>query len=187
MNIEKIAVCVVMFFSSLGGPIQKQDVLMSDYVNLHTELIDIADIGEIDKSKTSILYSESEEAPSDEEEKVEEVKEVEEEENVYLQTSYASPNGLQVLIDGSEFDLRNMGCIDMYGLHYTYYSSNVLYHYRTPEWIACDDGLYRTTDGYIVVASSDYTQETIIDTPFGKGIVLDCGCASGTVDIYVNF
>ena len=71
---------------------------------------------------------------------------------------------------------------------YTWYSSNAAYHYRTPEWTAGSDGVYRDSEGYVVVASSDYSQGTVIeDTPFGPAKVYDTGCASGTLDIYTNY
>ena len=71
---------------------------------------------------------------------------------------------------------------------YTWYSSNAAYHYRTPEWSAGSDGVYRDSEGYVVVASSDYAQGTVIeDTPFGAVKVYDTGCASGTLDVYTNY
>lgn len=71
---------------------------------------------------------------------------------------------------------------------YTWYSSNAAYHYRTPEWTAGSDGVYRDSEGYVVVASSDYAQGTVIEnTPFGAVKVYDTGCASGTLDIYTNY
>ena len=71
---------------------------------------------------------------------------------------------------------------------YTWYSSNALYHYRTPEWTAGSDGIYRDAEGYVVVASSDHPQGTVIEsTPFGAAKVYDSGCASGTLDVYTNF
>ena len=71
---------------------------------------------------------------------------------------------------------------------YTWYSSNVLYHYRTPEWTAGSDGIYRDAEGYVVVASSDLPQGTVVEgTPFGACKVYDSGCASGTLDVYTNF
>lgn len=71
---------------------------------------------------------------------------------------------------------------------YTWYSSNDAYHYQTPEWSAGSDGIYRDSEGYVVVASSDYAQGTVIDdTPFGPAKVYDTGCASGTLDVYTNF
>lgn len=71
---------------------------------------------------------------------------------------------------------------------YTWYSSNAAYHYRTPEWTAGSDGIYRDSEGYVVVASSDHAQGTVINnTPFGPAKVYDTGCASGTLDVYTNF
>lgn len=71
---------------------------------------------------------------------------------------------------------------------YTWYSSSAAYHYRTPEWTAGSDGVYRDSEGYVVVASSDHAQGTVIeDTPFGPAKVYDTGCASGTLDIYTNY
>ena len=71
---------------------------------------------------------------------------------------------------------------------YTWYSSNVLRHYRTDEWTAGADGIYRDDDGYVVVASSDLPQDTVVEgTPFGACKVYDSGCASGTLDVYTNF
>ena len=72
-------------------------------------------------------------------------------------------------------------------VRYTYYSSNVAYHYQTSQWTANADGMYTTSDGYIVVASSDYDLGTIVETPWGQGQVLDTGCSSGTIDIYTNY
>ena len=88
---------------------------------------------------------------------------------------------------GNSGSFKSQGVIYQNGIRYTYYSSNVLYHYRTPEWTAGSDGIYRDSAGYIVVASSDHSQGSVVSTPFGAGKVYDSGCASGTIDIYVNF
>lgn len=69
----------------------------------------------------------------------------------------------------------------------TYYSSNVLYHYRTPEWTLDDEGFWRTDEGYYVVAASDMEQGTTFEGSKGTCIVLDCGCAPGITDYYVNW
>lgn len=66
----------------------------------------------------------------------------------------------------------------------TYYSSNALWHYNTDNWELGSDGVYRTQDGYVVVAASDLPQGSYVDTSFGKGQVLDSGCAPGVSDIY---
>ena len=88
---------------------------------------------------------------------------------------------------GNSGSFQSQGVIYQNGIRYTYYSSNVLYHYRTPEWNAGSDGIYRDSAGYIVVASSDHSQGSVVSTPFGAGKVYDSGCASGTIDIYTNF
>lgn len=88
---------------------------------------------------------------------------------------------------GSSGDFKSQGVIYEDGIRYTYYSSNVLYHYRTPEWTAESDNIYRDSDGYVVVASNDHAQGDVVSTPFGEGRVYDSGCASGTIDIYTNF
>lgn len=88
---------------------------------------------------------------------------------------------------GDSGSFKSQGVIYQNGIRYTYYSSNVLYHYRTPEWNAGSDGIYRDSAGYIVVASSDHSQGSVVSTPFGAGKVYDSGCASGTIDIYTNF
>ena len=88
---------------------------------------------------------------------------------------------------GNSGSCKSQGVIYQNGIRYTYYSSNVLYHYRTPEWNAGSDGIYRDSAGYIIVASSDHSQGSVVSTPFGAGKVYDSGCASGTIDIYTNF
>ncbi len=85
-------------------------------------------------------------------------------------------------------NFKVQGVINDGTYRYTYYSSKVLYHYRTSEWTAGADGIYRDSDGYVVVASSDNPEGTVITgTPFGDVKVYDCGCPSGTLDVYVNW
>lgn len=67
----------------------------------------------------------------------------------------------------------------------TYYSSNVLYHYRTPEWTLDEEGFWRTEEGYYVVAASDMEQGTTFEGSKGTCIVLDSGCNAGVTDYYV--
>lgn len=69
----------------------------------------------------------------------------------------------------------------------TYYSSQVLYHYRTPEWTLDEEGFYRTEEGYYVVAASDMEQGTIFEGSKGMCIVLDTGCVPGVTDYYTNW
>lgn len=67
----------------------------------------------------------------------------------------------------------------------TYYSSNVLYHYRTSEWTLDSEGFYRDSDGYYVVAASDMEQGETFTGSKGECKVYDCGCSDGVTDYYV--
>ena len=67
----------------------------------------------------------------------------------------------------------------------TFYSSQVLYHYRTNEWTLDSEGFYRTEEGYYVVAASDMEQGATFEGSKGTCIVLDTGCNEGVTDYYV--
>ena len=67
----------------------------------------------------------------------------------------------------------------------TYYSSNVLYHYRT--WTLDDEGFWRDSDGYYVVAASDIEHGETFTGSKGECKVYDCGCNEGVTDYYVNW
>ena len=69
----------------------------------------------------------------------------------------------------------------------TWYSSNVAYHYRTSEWSTDDEGYYRDSDRYYVVASDDYAEGSVIETSKGQAKVYDSGTDSGNVDFYVDW
>lgn len=69
----------------------------------------------------------------------------------------------------------------------TYYSSRVLYHYRTSEWSVDSEGWYRDSDGNYVVAASDMAQGTTFEGSKGTCKVYDSGCAAGTTDYYCAF
>lgn len=89
--------------------------------------------------------------------------------------------------EGGEIDFMQQGVIYDGGIRFTWYSSNTCWHYRTDEWTAGDDGIYRDSEGYVVVASDDDMQGDVVSTPFGEGRVYDSGCGSGTIDVYTNF
>ena len=69
----------------------------------------------------------------------------------------------------------------------TFYSSSVLWHYRTNEWTADSEGFYRDSEGRYVVAASDMPQGTVFEGSKGECIVLDSGCAEGVTDYYVDW
>lgn len=113
--------------------------------------------------------------------------------DAYVTDQYDSPAygnssyGFSYSSGSSYPDLYTAGVIYDNGYRYTYYSSNVLWHYRTNEWSAGSDGIYRDANGNVIVASSDHPQGSIVSTPYGSGIVQDSGCASGTLDIYTSW
>lgn len=99
------------------------------------------------------------------------------------QTNYSSSSSNSYVSNGS--GLTKSGGVNYYnGRKETWYSSNTLYHYKTSEWTLGSDGVYRTSDGYVVVAASDLPQGSLVETSLGTGKVLDSGCAPGTSDIY---
>lgn len=78
------------------------------------------------------------------------------------------------------------------GYKFTYYSSRVLYHYRTPEWRLDNNGCYRAWNGsqwcFVISMNSSYGyMGQTIQFDFGPCIVLDSGCAQGVVDLYVKW
>lgn len=102
----------------------------------------------------------------------------------YSSYSYESGSGYE----GSGGGLTMSQGVNNYnGRRETWYSSNVLYHYRTGEWTPDSNGVYRDSDGYVVVAASDLPQGSTVETSHGTGKVYDSGCAAGTTDIYTNW
>ncbi|MCC8141470.1 MAG: hypothetical protein LIO56_02905 [Lachnospiraceae bacterium] len=84
---------------------------------------------------------------------------------------------------------RSKGVVYYNGHKETWYSERVLPGggLNIPGRHTDEQGLVRDGDGYICVASSDYPKGTIVETSLGTGKVYDCGCASGTIDIYTNW
>ena len=88
-----------------------------------------------------------------------------------------NPDGLNSFVGVIEYD----------GRRETAYSSNVLYHYRTSEWTADEQGFYHDSEGRYVVAASDMEQGTVFQGSMGECIVLDSGCDAGVTDYYTNW
>lgn len=94
---------------------------------------------------------------------------------------------------GGQYYSNGSGLTQQSGVNYydgrreTYYSSNVLYHYRTPEWTVDSEGFYRDSAGRYVVAASDMPQGSVFQGSKGECIVADSGCAANTTDYYVNW
>ena len=91
--------------------------------------------------------------------------------------SYANGSGLT----------RSAGVNNYNGRRETYYSSNVLYHYRTGEWTQDSEGFWRDSDGYYVVAAGDMAQGSTFAGSKGDCKVYDSGCAAGTTDYYTGW
>lgn len=72
----------------------------------------------------------------------------------------------------------------------TYYSSNVLHHYRTDEWTVDADGFYRTDEGYYVVGVTygDYELGDTFEGGKGTCYVADFGWTDEPItDYYTNW
>lgn len=84
--------------------------------------------------------------------------------------------------------LMNMGVVYDGGWRYTWYSEKVLpgSGLNIPgRW--SDGNFVRDGEGYICVASEDFAKGTVLETPWGTAKVYDCGCAHGTIDMYVSW
>lgn len=108
------------------------------------------------------------------------------EEAYYYEPTYYAPtySGVQGNPDGLN---SFVGVIEYDGRRETAYSSNVLYHYRTSEWTADEQGFYHDSEGRYVVAASDMEQGTVFQGSMGECIVLDSGCDAGVTDYYTNW
>ncbi len=86
---------------------------------------------------------------------------------------------------------RSNGSIRVFGHRETWYSTNEGAGQATAREIpgkhVADDGTIRDADGFICVASSDLPFYSIVMTSVGPGKVYDCGCSSGTIDVYTNW
>lgn len=166
---------------------------MSTESTAYSAVIDtnVSDISSISNIATSSAVSEqipaNKEAvfiiKQEKEQKEEEERIAREQAVVEIETSYAEPT-----YHGNGSGLTKSGGVNYHnGWKETYYSSNVLYHHRTSEWTPDENGVYRDSEGYVIVASSSDPQGAVVDTSFGPGKVYDTGCAEGTHDIYTNW
>lgn len=86
---------------------------------------------------------------------------------------------------------KRRGTIYYNGHKETYYSEKVLpgNGLRIPGRHVADDGTIRDENGFICVAADPgfLPKGSILITSLGPAKVYDCGCAYGTVDIYVSW
>lgn len=108
------------------------------------------------------------------------------------QVNYATGNGGG---DGGvycndPYNFKQLGVLNDGTHRYTYYSSNVARHYKTDQWTAGSDGIYRNSAGQIIVASDKYPQGYVgwSDEFQSEFCVEDTGVGrDDTLDVYVNF
>lgn len=86
---------------------------------------------------------------------------------------------------------RSNGVVYYAGHKETWYSTKEASGQATavsiPGKHVADDGTIRDAEGYVCVASSDLAFYTIVMTTVGPGKVYDCGCSSGTIDVYTTW
>lgn len=86
---------------------------------------------------------------------------------------------------------RSNGPIRYNGHRETWYSihepGQTVTAVHIPDKHIAEDGTIRDQDGYVCVASSDLPFYTKVMTSVGPGKVYDCGCSSGTIDVYTNW
>ncbi len=104
-------------------------------------------------------------------------------------TTTASSSGGYNMPSGSGVLTRSGGVNYYNGHRETWYSQRVLPGggLHIPGRHVDDRGIICDGDGYICVASSDYPKGTVVETSLGTAKVYDCGCASGTIDIYTDW
>ena len=108
----------------------------------------------------------------------------------YEPTYYAAPYDTSDGISASEFMF--MGVVEDGEHFYTWYSERVLPGGGLTELNEngrhTEGGFVVDGDGYIAVASCDYENGTVIDTPFGAAKVYDTGYLQpGQIDVYTSF
>lgn len=183
---EKTVETYTTMYSKVGLNIRKEPNLDSeivDVVNINTELqiVDNSDDGEWTKIKEGEDY-------------------------YYVASKYLSTEKVKVEIkpqiastivsrSSSSINNNNTGVLTKSkGVNYynghreTWYSQKVLPGggLQIPGRHVDNRGLVCDGDGYICVASSDYSKGTIVETSLGTGKVYDCGCPKNIIDIYTN-
>ena len=90
----------------------------------------------------------------------------------------------------SATEFMNMGVVYWNDWRWTWYSEKVLPGggLNIPGRYADSSGYICDENDYICLSASSLDKGTIISTPFGKsGKVYDTGCATDTIDVYVNW
>ena len=118
---------------------------------------------------------------------------LQEEEFFFLWNEYLSDEKPEEHIQEAEYsaeDFQYRGVIRWGGYKWTWYSELILPGggLNIPGRHVDENGYICDENDYICLASSDLSKGTVVLTPFGKdGKIYDCGCASGTLDVYVHW
>lgn len=187
---EKTVETYTTMYSKVGLNIRKEPNLNSeivDVVSINTELqiVDNSDDGEWTKiKKDEDYYYVASKYLSTEKTKIETKKEK-------PITSVNNSNSISKSTTNNNTGVltKSKGVNYFNGHRETWYSQKVLPGggLKIPGRHVDNRGLVCDGDGYICVASDDYPKGTIVETSLGTGKVYDCGCASGTIDIYTNW
>lgn len=170
------------------------------------EVTAVAEVTVEEETVEEVTEEEIEEVEEETEEETEEVEEVEEpvvtetaqaSTTTYTQQTYTASSAQTTQAStsyttstaSSDPLTKQKGVVYYNGHRETYYSQKVLPGggLDIPGRHVAEDGTVRDADGYICVASSDYSKGTVVETSLGTAKVYDSGCASGTVDIYTNW
>lgn len=166
---------------------EEENALLLEYENQTQTVFNFAELNAVEENIDSVISNvENRKAEEEERIRLEEEAAPQAQMQAQAQTVVANqqPESQNYYVD-SNGKLTASGGVNYYnGRKETWYSSNVLYHYRTPEWTCGADGVYRDADGYVVVAASDLPLGSYVETSFGTARVLDTGCSPGTTDIY---
>ena len=90
----------------------------------------------------------------------------------------------------SSTTFKDRGVVYWNGWKWTWYTERLLpgTSLKIPGRHTDEEGYVRDEDGYLCLASSVLSKGTVVETPFGsQGKVYDSGCASNTLDVYVNW
>ena len=188
---EELVETYIIMYSTVKLNIRKEPNLNSeivDVVNINTELqiVDNSNDGEWTKIKRDEnYYYVASKYLSNEKVKIKQLEKTVIKDNNRVNRSNSNNRNN----NGSTGVLTKSKGVNYYNGHReTWYSQKVLPGggLKIPGRHVDNRGLVCDRDGYICVASNDYPKGTIIETSLGTGKVYDCGCPSGTIDIYTN-
>lgn len=196
-----LCICSVLFLASCGRVREPQSHENTEVVEIATDGEKVAEIAteRISEATEAVATIEVTVAPKEIRDLKKAQEEAKTEEVTEESTGSIDVNGygwvfLQYsatyhIMDGHL--TQSNGSIRVFGHRETWYSTNEGCGQATavsiPGKHVADDGTIRDEDGFICVASSDLPFYSIVMTSVGPGKVYDCGCSSGTIDVYTTW